>query len=78
MSRMKRNRMIIGSVVVVGLVIAALFGWRTYTANAAATGRLQTANVTRGTLVATVNAAGNASATKTAARSFQTTGKDGR
>jgi multidrug efflux pump subunit AcrA (membrane-fusion protein) len=72
---MKRNGFIAGAVVIVILVLAALFGWRTYTANAAPINRLQTTPVQRGTLVATVNAAGNVATAQTAALGFQTTGK---
>ncbi len=73
---MKRNGFIIGGVVVIVLAVAALFGWQTLTANAAAsTSRLQTTTVQRGTIVATVSAAGNVSAPQQAALGFQTTGR---
>ncbi len=72
----KRNTFIIGGVVVIVLAIAALFGWETMTANAAATTRnLQTTTVQRGTIVATVSAAGNVNAPQQASLAFQTTGR---
>ncbi len=72
---MRRNGIIIGAVVVVIIALVAVFGWQTMTANAAATtSHLQTATVQPGTLVATVNAAGNVSAPQSAAISFQTSG----
>jgi multidrug efflux pump subunit AcrA (membrane-fusion protein) len=73
---MKRNGIMVSGVVVIILVVAALFGWQTMTANAAATNKnLATATVQRGTLVATVSAAGNVSAPQSAALSFQSTGR---
>ncbi len=73
---MKRNTLLIGSVVVIVLAIAALFEWQTMTANAAATTRnLQTTTVQRGTIVATVSAAGNVTAPQQASLAFQTTGR---
>ncbi len=74
---MKRNGIIVIGIVIVVLAIAGIFGWQTLTANAAAsaTSRLQTAQVQRGTIVATVNAAGNVSAPQTAALAFQTSGR---
>lgn len=72
---MKRNTIIIGIVVVVILITAAIFGLQRLNASAATTARLPTATVERGTLVATVSAAGNVSAVKSAALAFQTTGR---
>ncbi len=73
---MKRSGMLIGGAVVIVLAIAGLFGWQTLSASAAAANNhLQTATVQRGTLVATVDAAGNVSAPESAALSFQTSGR---
>ncbi len=72
---MKRNTIIIGIVVVVVLITAAIFGLQRLNASAATTARVPTATVERGTLVATVSAAGNVSAVKSAALAFQTTGR---
>lgn len=73
---MKRNFLVVGGGIVTILVIAGLFGWQRVTANAAANNaRVQTATVTRGTLVATVNAAGNVSAPQEATIAFQTSGR---
>lgn len=73
---MKRNGIIVIGAVVIVLAVAAVFGWQTLTANAAATtSRLQTATVQRGNIVATVSTAGNVSAPQSAALSFQTTGR---
>lgn len=73
---MKRNLVIIAGVVIVVLAIAGAFGWQRLSASAASTSaRVQTVPVTRGTLVATVNAAGNVSAPEEAALAFQTSGR---
>lgn len=72
---MKRNTIIIGIVVTLVLIAAALFGLQRLSASAATTSRVQTVTVERGTLVATVSAAGNVSAVKSAALAFQTTGR---
>ncbi|HEX9075141.1 MAG TPA: efflux RND transporter periplasmic adaptor subunit [Anaerolineae bacterium] len=76
---MKRNWLIIGIVVVIVVAIVAVLGWQRFTASAATTStRAQTAAVQRGSLVATVNAAGNVSAPGVAAIAFQTTGRVGK
>src|SRR5512142_959540 len=73
---MKRNGMIIGGIVIILLMVAGIFGWETLSANAAAeNNRVQTATVQRGTLVATVSAAGNVTAPQQSALTFQTTGR---
>ncbi len=72
---MKRNIIIIVGVVLIFAAVIALLGWQSRTASAATTSRLQTATVQRGTLVATVNAAGNVAAPAQAALSFQTSGR---
>ncbi len=72
---MKRNVVIIGGVVIVLLAIAGVFGWQRVNASAATATHLQTANVQRGTLVATIDAAGNVSAPELAGIAFQTSGK---
>lgn len=72
---MKRTFLVGGGVVAV-LLIAGLFGWQRVTANKAAiNARVQTGTVTRGTLVATVNAAGNVSAPQEATIAVQTSGR---
>ena len=54
----------------------SVFGWQRVTANATASnGRVQKATVTRGLLVATVNAAGNVSAPNTATLAFLSAGR---
>ncbi len=73
---MRRRLVISAAIVLVVLAIAGVFGWQRMTASAAAaTTRLQTATVTRGTLVATVNAAGNVSAPSSAALAFSSSGR---
>ncbi len=72
---MKQNIFTIAVVVVIVLVIAGFFGLRQMNASAAATTRLPTTTVQRGTLVATVAAAGNVSAPQQASMAFQTTGR---
>ncbi len=72
---MKRSIVIIVGVVLIIAAVIALLGWQSRTAKAATTSRLQTATVQRGTLVATVNAAGNVAAPTQAALSFQTSGR---
>lgn len=72
---MKRNLFIIGGAVVVIGVVAALIGMQRMSASAATTVRVQSATVQRGSLVATVNAAGNVSAPEDAAMGFQTSGR---
>jgi RND family efflux transporter MFP subunit len=71
----KRSLVIIVGVVLVIAAVIALLGWQNRTASASTTSRLQTATVQRGTLVATVNAAGNVAAPAQAALSFQTSGR---
>ncbi|MGE5262338.1 MAG: efflux RND transporter periplasmic adaptor subunit, partial [Acidobacteriota bacterium] len=72
---MKRNVLIIIVVVVVVVLAAGYFGWQQMNASAATAARVQTTTVQRGTLVATVSAAGNVSAPQQAAIAFQTTGR---
>ncbi len=72
---MKRNVFIIAVVVVVVLLVAGFLGLQQMNASAATTTRLQTTTVQRGTLVATVSAAGNVSAPQAATISFDTTGR---
>lgn len=63
---MKRKGLVISLLVVVVLVAAGYWGWQKYTAGTAKTTvAMQTATVTRGSLVATVSAAGNVSAPAT-------------
>ncbi|MBI5029258.1 MAG: biotin/lipoyl-binding protein [Chloroflexi bacterium] len=75
---MKRNVLIVGGVIVVLLIVAGVFGWQRVMANAASSNArsgAQTATVTRGSLTATVNAAGNVFAPYTAAFSFSSSGR---
>ncbi len=72
---MKRNVLVIIGVVVIVLAIAGVLGWRQLTASAATATRVQTTTVQRGTLVATVNAAGNVSAPEEAAMAFSGSGR---
>ncbi len=72
---MKRNVLIIVIVVVIVLAVAGFFGVQQMNASAASAARLQTTEVQRGTLVATVNAAGNVSAPNQATLAFQSTGR---
>lgn len=72
---MKRKFLLIGGVLVV-VALIALFGYQRMTASAAAsTTRVQTAKVTRGSVAATVSAAGNVSAPNSAALAFTSSGR---
>jgi HlyD family secretion protein len=72
----KRNRVILGGLVVVILAVVGFIVWQRVSAGPAATApRAQTTTVTRGTLVATVSAAGNVSAPTTAALAFSSAGR---
>ncbi len=72
---MKRNLVRIGALVLIVGVIAGVFGWERMTASAASTTAAKTVKVTRGSLTATVNAAGNVSAPTTAALAFSSSGR---
>ncbi|MBI3912908.1 MAG: efflux RND transporter periplasmic adaptor subunit [Chloroflexi bacterium] len=74
---MKRQHYIMGGVGVAALLVAVFFLTRpsSTVTSAATTVRAQDASVTRGTLVATVSAAGNVSAPKTASLAFQQSGR---
>ncbi len=72
---MNRRLLIVAGIVVVVLLVVGVFVWQRLTAPPATAARAQTATVTRGTLVATVNAAGNVSAPKTTALAFQASGR---
>ncbi len=73
---MNRRSLTISGIVVIVVIIVALFFWPRLTASAASTTiNLQTATVQRGTLVATVAAAGNVSAPEQANLAFQTSGR---
>ncbi len=71
---MKRRLWLVAGGLVVLLLIVGVFVWQRLATPTTAV-RAQTATVTRGTLVATVNAAGNVSAPKTTALAFQTSGR---
>ena len=73
---MKRKMILIGGVAVV-LLVAAVAVWRNQSANASASAvKVQTATVTRGSLVATVSAAGNVSAPNQVAAAFESSTLD--
>lgn len=72
---MKRNVIIILIVVIIALGVAGFFGYQQLTARAATTPRVPTTTVARGSLVATVSAAGNVSAVKSATLGFQVAGR---
>ncbi len=72
---MKHNSFIIFVVVLIVLAIAAMFGWQRMTASAASTAKPQLATVQRGSLIATVNAAGNVSTPEEATLVAQATGR---
>ena len=66
-------------IIVLGLLIVlavvGYLGWSHYTASAASTTNLKTVAVRRGTIVATVSAAGNVSATQNEDLAYDTTGR---
>lgn len=72
---MKRNTIIVVIVVVIVLGIAGFFGYQQMTARAASTARPNTTPVQRGSIVATVAAAGNLSAVKAASLAFEQSGR---
>jgi HlyD family secretion protein len=72
---MKRNRIRIGALVLVVVVVVGAFGWQRMTASAAPAASTQTVRVTRGSLTATVSAAGNVSAPVSAALTFSSSGR---
>jgi RND family efflux transporter MFP subunit len=72
---MKRNSFVVFLVVLIVLAVVGLFGWQRMTASAASATRPQTVAVQRGSLVATVNAAGNVSTPEEATMAFQSTGR---
>ncbi|MDE3090785.1 MAG: efflux RND transporter periplasmic adaptor subunit [Chloroflexota bacterium] len=72
---MKRNFVIVGSVVVVIGVLAGLFVWQTQSASAATKApAAQTATVQRGSITATISAAGNVSSPEAVSLVFQQSG----
>ena len=73
---MKRKTLITSILVLLVLSAASFWGWRKLTpSTATAAVAVQTATVTRGSLVATVSAAGNVSAPATVALAFQNSGR---
>lgn len=72
---MKKTWIIISGILVAGLLGGGWWLYQQTTAGVAATTRVQTATVQRGTLVATVNAAGNVLSPEEATLSFQTSGR---
>lgn len=73
---MKRSVLILIAVVLVVAIVAGVFGMQRLTASASTTTTaLQTTAITRGSLVATVSAAGNVSTPASVALAFQTTGR---
>ena len=71
----RRSLTITGIVVIIAALVAILFVPRLTASAASTTANLQTATVQRGTLVATVAAAGNVSAPEEANLAFQTSGR---
>ncbi|MBI5301316.1 MAG: efflux RND transporter periplasmic adaptor subunit [Chloroflexi bacterium] len=73
---MKREMTMVLIVVLVIVAVSGFLGWQKVSANAAAASvRLQTATVERGTIAATVSAAGNVAAPEDAVMAFQTSGR---
>ncbi|MBI5301981.1 MAG: efflux RND transporter periplasmic adaptor subunit [Chloroflexi bacterium] len=73
---MKRRTLIIVSVVVVGLIVVGALVWQNFNSRpTASAASVQTSQVRRGTLVATISAAGNVSAINEVALPFQTSGR---
>jgi HlyD family secretion protein len=72
---MKRNLTRIGVLVLVVVLVAGAFGWQRMTASAAPATRTLTVKVTRGSLAATVSAAGNVSAPGSVALAFSSSGR---
>jgi len=73
---MKKNRIILGVIVIVILLaIAGFWYYQQTSSSAAASARVQTATVQRGSLVATVSAAGNILTPEEATLAFQTSGR---
>jgi len=73
---MKRRFVIIGSIVVLVLVVAAGWVWQNQRARATTAASVQTTTVKRGSLVATVSAAGNVSAPNQVAAAFESSTLD--
>ncbi len=72
---MKTNWIIIGAIVLVLLALGGFWYYQQATASAAASARVQTATVQRGSLVATVNAAGNVLTPEEATVGFLSSGR---
>jgi HlyD family secretion protein len=72
---MKRKAIFIGGIVLVLLIVGGVFVWQNQNARTSTSVRSQTATVQRGSLVATINAAGNVSAPQQVALAFQTSGR---
>jgi RND family efflux transporter MFP subunit len=69
---MKRKFIIIAGIVVLVLIVGAVYVWQNQQAKASTAASVQTTTVKRGSLVATVSAAGNVSAPNSVAVAFQT------
>jgi HlyD family secretion protein len=72
---MKNKFVLMGGIAILILIAAGVFVWQRTSVNSAGISRQQTATVTRGSLVATVNAAGNVFTPNTAAIAFSATGR---
>jgi len=73
---MKREMFIVGTVVLLIVIVAGFLSWQKVTTRtAAANMRVQTATVERGTIAATVSAAGNVTPPEEAVIAFQTAGR---
>jgi HlyD family secretion protein len=73
---MKRKFILIGIVIVLGLIAGAVYLWQTQQAKATATAGVQTTTVKRGSLAASVSAAGNVSAPNSVATAFESSTLD--
>ncbi len=71
---MKRRRIIIGGIVLIVLIVVGIVVWQNQQAQTTTAASVQTTTVRRGSLAATVGAAGNISAPSQVAVAFQTSG----
>jgi len=73
---MKRKLILIGIIVVIALIAGGVYIWQTQQAKATAAASVQTVTVRRGSLAATVSAAGNVSAPNSVAAAFESSTLD--
>jgi RND family efflux transporter MFP subunit len=73
---MKNRKILVGALVLILLIAGGVFVWRNQRTGATATSAaVQTATVQRGSIIATINAAGNISTPQVATLAFQTSGR---